>query len=210
MAIGAGVDSVSGLGISTPPGPVGVYALTVHGWMVGSGLVFVVMLGAGCSVGGQPSSGGESLSSAPPPSYVGQLGKPVQARATTGATADITLISVAWVSRCKGALPCVAVKLALVGTSRHSFQYNESYVSGCYATTPDPWARLENTDCPSADPMVNYEEINKLPPLRLGSVVMGQKADGYVAIPLGSRAKWYIKVNDPSGDEPEAAWVVDA
>ncbi|SKD35642.1 Uncharacterised protein [Mycobacteroides abscessus subsp. massiliense] len=134
----------------------------------------------------------------------------MHARATDGATADVTLNEVAWIPNCRGSLPCVSVKLTLAGSSSLPFKYNESFVVGCYATTAQPWVDADHKNCPGADPMINYASINRLPPLRLGSLVAGQVRSGYVAIPLGSRARWYIELNDPESASPEAAWVVEA
>lgn len=44
---------------------------------------------------------------------------------------------------------------------------------------------------------VNYTAINKLPPLRLGSVSAGQTAHRFVAIGLGGAGDWFIEVTDP-------------
>ena len=45
--------------------------------------------------------------------------------------------------------------------------------------------------------MVDYQKINKMPPLRTGSVTTGQTAHGFIGYDLQSEGDLYIEFNDP-------------
>jgi hypothetical protein len=91
------------------------------------------------------------------------------------------------------------MELTFVRTSPTPFKYNESYVTAAYSSGPfNRWGGSTG---------VNYTSINKLPPLRLGSVSAGQTAHGFVAIDLGGAGDWYIEVDDPDNfGDVEAGW----
>lgn len=139
----------------------------------------------------------------PPPPYVGRVGVPVHAKASNGATADITLNSASWVG--SGAL----VELTMRGTSPQPFKYYDEYVTAGYGGGPQPWTHPDDSNRWGANPAFNYSAINKLPPLGTGSVSSGQTAHGFVAISMGSRTDWYIEVADPDDvGNTEAGWLV--
>jgi hypothetical protein len=156
---------------------------------------------SGCATGGSVASPDTQT----PSPFVDQVGVPVHAKASNGATADITLNSVSWLpDTCNGGggaerNSCALLELTFAGTSPTPFKYNESFVTAAYSSGPR-WGGSTG---------VNYTAINKLPPLRLGAVNAGQTAHGFVAIGLGDAGDWYIEVTDPDDvSDIEAAWKV--
>jgi hypothetical protein len=81
------------------------------------------------------------------------------------------------------------------------FKYHESFVTASVG----PGGSVVG-----GGPDIDYTAIHKLPSLRLGSVVAGQTAHGFVAIPIGGPPDhWYIEVTDPDNvGDTEAAWQV--
>jgi hypothetical protein len=143
---------------------------------------------------------------------VGQKGVPVHAKASNGATADVTFDGASWVpDNCVGARPCAVVELTIIGTSVQPFKFDESYVTGNYGGGPQPWTHPNESGRIGGDPIVDYVAINKLPLLRLGSVTKGQTKHGFVGIPLGSKTDCYIELADPDDvSNVEAGWLADA
>ena len=160
--------------------------------------IAVAVVGISSVVGCASNSPAQPTTTEPPPRYVGQVDMPVHAKASNGATADITLNGVSWIpERCAGALPCAVVELTFKGTSAQPFMYYEPYVTAGYGHGPQPWSHPNDSNRVGGDPMVNYAAINKLPPLRMGSV----------GIPLGGKATWYVEVADPDNvTNIEAGW----
>lgn len=111
---------------------------------------------------------------------------------------------------CVGGRPCGAVELTIVGTSSLPFRFDEAYVIGGYGGGPSPWAHPEDANTFGGSPQVNYVHIGKVPPLRSGEVNAGRAVHGFVGLPFGSKATWYVTVDDP-GDPAhvEAGWKVD-
>jgi hypothetical protein len=157
---------------------------------------------SGCAPGGSLASPDATQTTSP---FVDQVGVPVHAKASNGATADITLNSVSWLAgTCHGGggterNSCAVLELTFAGTSPTPFKYNESFVPAAYSSGPR-WGGSTG---------VNYTAINKVPPLRLGAANAGQTAHGFVAIGLGGAGDWYIEVTDPDNvGDIEAAWKV--
>jgi hypothetical protein len=142
----------------------------------------LVIASSGCAAGGSVASPDTTQTTSP---FVDQVGVPVHANANNGATADITLNSVSWLpDTCNGGggaerNSCAVLELTFAGTSPTPFKYNESFVTAAYSSGPfNRWGGSTG---------VNYTAINKLPPLRLGSVSAGQTAHGFV--PSASAAR---------------------
>lgn len=169
--------------------------------------IVLVVVSSGCSV----DDSSAAPTTEPPPPYVGQMGVPVHARATDGATADITLNSLTWIpSNCAGSWACIVVELTFAGTSSKPFKYHESYVIGGFVPSGStPWADFRRGRYWGGDPMVNYTAIHKLPPLGIGAVTGGQIAHGFVGISLNGKEDSYIvEVNDPDDvGDIEAGWL---
>jgi hypothetical protein len=150
----------------------------------------------------------------PPPFPIGQIGVPVHAKAASGATADITLNSAAWFpSGCSGGWECNVIELTITGTSATPFKYEDIYVVWSY----EPFTQPNNNNWLGADYHVDYTKINKLPPLRTGSVTNGQTAHGFIGYGCNMcEGDLYIKMIDPDTENPygqpfevtEAGWKI--
>lgn len=170
-------------------------------------------LGAGCSSDDTVSA---PTTTEPPPAYVGQVGAPVHARATNGATADITLNSLSWVpAPCAGGWGCAVAELTIMNTSALPFKYTEDYVTSSYGGGSQPWTQPEDSTSVGVggSPQVNYVEINKVPPLRRGAVDPRRTVHGFVGFALDGGSNLdrgtalFIKVSDPdSVENTEAGW----
>jgi hypothetical protein len=160
---------------------------------------------------------------APPPFPIGQVGVPVHARAASGATADVTLNSAAWFPQgCAGGWECNVIELTITGTSPTPFKYSETYVVSGYGGGDQPFTQPDDNHWLGGDYKVDYQKINKMPPLRTGSVTTGQTAHGFIGYGCnecrrsGERGL-YIKMIDPDTENPtspgpfavvEAGWEV--
>lgn len=140
----------------------------------------------------------------PDPPYVGRIGVPVHAHASNGATADITLNAVAWLEhRCPGGNgterdSCGVLDLTFTNTSAQPFKYDDTAITGSYGGGTAPWTHPDDELIMGASPLINYNAINKLPPLRSGEVPPGQTVHGFVGIGFGGGGDWYIKVEEPA------------
>jgi hypothetical protein len=148
-----------------------------------------------------------------PPSYVGQVALPVHARATSGATADITLNGATWVpAPCAGGWGCAALEVTITNTSALPFKYSEDGVSASFGGGPQPWTHPEDSNLIGASTDVNYIAINKMPPLRRGAVPPGQSVHGFVGLGFGGGSDMrgtdlFVTMTDPDGGV-DAGWQV--
>jgi hypothetical protein len=141
-----------------------------------------------------------------PPFPVGQIGKPVQAKSANGATADITLDSASWFpAGCAGGWSCNVVELTITGTSPKPFAYNDIDIVAGYGGGDQPFTHPNDDHWLGADFNVDYTKINKLPPLRRGSVTAGQTAHGFIGYGLQSQGDVYVKFIDPDTETPNSS-----
>ncbi len=143
------------------------------------------------------------------PFPTGKSGTSIHVTEYSTATADVTLNNATWVSSgCSGGGGCNVVELTIVGKSDAPFSYSETYVTA--ASTP--WRQDPYRDIQGGSSLVDYQTINKTPPLRSGSVTNGQTAHGFIA--YGGDVKQgdvYIEFNDPNAPAaptPLAGWKV--
>jgi hypothetical protein len=135
---------------------------------------------SGCATGGSLASPDTSQRTTP---FVDEVGVPVHAKASRGATRDITLDSVIRLAgTCHGGGgferdSCAVLELTFVGTWATPFKYDERFVTAAYSAD----ARSNSW---GGSMFIDYTAINKLPPLRHRSVSAGQTAHGFVGIPL--------------------------
>jgi hypothetical protein len=143
------------------------------------------------------------------PFPTGKSGTSIHVTEYSTATADVTLNNATWVSSgCSGGGGCNVVELTIVGKSDTPFSYSETYLTA--ASTP--WKQDPYRDIQGGSSLVDYQAINKTPPLRSGSVTNGQTAHGFIA--YGGDVKQgdvYIEFNDPNAPAaptPLAGWKV--
>jgi len=125
------------------------------------------------------------------------------------ATADVTVNNANWISSgCSGGGGCNVIEVTIVGKSDASFAYSQTYI----AAASTPWRQDPYRDIQGGSSTVDYQAINKTPPLRSGTVSNGQTAHGYIAydsnVPQGDV---YIEFNDPNAPAaptPLAGWKV--
>jgi hypothetical protein len=142
------------------------------------------------------------------PFPTGKSGTSIHVTEYSTATADVTLNNATWVSSgCSGGGGCNVVELTIVGKSDTPFSYSATYLTA--ASTP--WRQDPYRDIQGGSSLVDYQAINKTPPLRSGSVTNGQTAHGFIA--YGGDVKQgdvYIEFNDPNAPAPTplAGWKV--
>jgi hypothetical protein len=95
---------------------------------------------------------------------------------------------------CAGGFACNVVALTITGTSSTPFNYDETYVTAWYGGTDQPWTHPNQTERLGASSAVNYQRINKLPPLRTGSVASGQTTHGFAGFDLQGQGDLYVEV----------------
>jgi hypothetical protein len=141
------------------------------------------------------------------PFPTGKAGTTIHVTEYSGATADVTLNNANWVSSgCSGGGGCNVVELTVVGKSDAPFSYGESYVTAASS----PWRQDPYRDIQSGSSTVDYQAINKLPPLHSGTVTNGQTAHGFIG--YGANVKQgdiYIEFSDPNAPAaptPLAGW----
>jgi hypothetical protein len=160
---------------------------------------------AACSA---PPHGAADPTAQQPPFPIGQMGSPVHVKESSGATADVTLNSATWFpAGCAGGWECNVIELTITGTSATPFKYEDIYVVWSY----EPFTQPNNNNWLGADYHVDYTKINKLPPLRTGSVTNGQTAHGFIGYGCNMcRGDLYVKFADPDqgGTTDEAGWKV--
>lgn len=154
-----------------------------------------------------------------PPFPIGRVGSPVHVKASSGATADVTLNSAAWFpAGCAGGWECNVIELTITGTSAAPFKYQDIYVVSGYGGGDQPFTHPTDDHWLGADYHVDYTKINKMPPLRTGSVTNGQSAHGFIGYGCNlCDRNLYIKMIDPDTKHPlspgpfevvEAGWKV--
>jgi len=143
------------------------------------------------------------------PFPTGKSGTSIHVTEYSTATADVTLNNATWISSgCSGGGGCNVIELTIVGKSDTPFSYSEKYLTA--ASTP--WKQDPYRDIQGGSSLVDYQAINKTPPLRSGSVTNGQTAHGFIA--YGGDVKQgdvYIEFNDPNAPAaptPLAGWKV--
>jgi hypothetical protein len=172
---------------------------------LGTQVALLAVAAVGCATGGSSAAPPTTES---PPSWVVQTDVPAHAKASNGATADITFNGISWLLDSCG---CAVVELTITGTSAQPFKYNDSFVTVGFGDGQQPWTHPEDAHRWGANPAANYTKINKLPPLRIGSVTAGQTAHGFAAFSVGSRHDLYVRVDDPDDvSDHEAGWQAPA
>lgn len=173
--------------------------------------VFVVIAACSCPAGSaDPTS--ES-----PPFPVGQMGVPVHARSAGGATADITVNSATWLppgcdTHFANPTPgsaCNVVELTITATSHRFFQFGQRYIFAGYGGGNQPWTHSDDAPQPSTL-AVDFQRLDKMPPLQTGGLHDGQTAHGFVGFAMPTAGDLYITINDPEQSAPytEAGWIV--
>ena len=143
------------------------------------------------------------------PFPTGKAGSSIHVTEYSTATADVTLNSATWVSSgCYGGGGCNVIELTVAGKSTAPFSYSQTSVTAASS----PWRQDPNRDIQGGSSMVDYQKINKVPPLRSGSVTNGQTAHGYIAYDdTISQGDVYIEFGDPAAPAaptPLAGWKV--
>lgn len=144
------------------------------------------------------------------PFPVGKAGTTIHVTEYSAATADVTLNNVSWVSSggTGSGGGCNVIELTIVGKSDTPFSYGEAYVTAASS----PWRQDPYRDVERGSLTVDYQKINKTPPLRSGSVTNGQTAHGYIAYDgTVNQGDIYIEFNDPNAPAaptPLAGWKV--
>lgn len=139
------------------------------------------------------------------------MGAPVHARAADGATADITVNSATWLPpgcATHFAVPtpgaaCNVVEMTITGTSHMFFQFDNRYMFAGYGGGSQPWTHPDDAPRP-ATLAVDYQRLNKMPPLQQGGVHDGQTAHGFVGFVMPTGGDLYITINDPTQAAPYA------
>ena len=125
------------------------------------------------------------------------------------ATADVTVNNANWISSgCSAGGGCNVIELTIVGKSDTQFSYSERSITAASS----PWRQDPYRDIQGGSSTVDYQKINKTPPLRSGAVTNGQTAHGYIAYDSTvKQGDFYIEFNDPNAPAaptPLAGWKV--
>ncbi|BBZ49095.1 hypothetical protein H7H82_15090 [Mycobacterium heidelbergense] len=168
--------------------------------MSASMVALAAMVGAGSSPAPRVAADPQ-----PTPFPVGQLGTLMHAKAAGGATADVTLNSAAWFPPgCAGGWSCNLIELTITGTSAMPFKYDEIYVVAGYGGGEQPFTHPNVDHWLGGSYHIDYRAINKMPPLRTGSVTNGQSAHGFIGYGLQDEGDLYVKMIDPDTENPYA------
>ena len=143
------------------------------------------------------------------PFPTGKSGTTIHVTEYSSATADVTLNNANWISSgCSGGGGCNVIELTIVGKSDTPFSYSETYVTA--ASTP--WKQDPYRDIQGGSSSIDYQAINKMPPLRSGTVTNGQTAHGYIGYDGNvKQGDLYIEFSDPkavAAPTPLAGWKV--
>jgi hypothetical protein len=179
--------------------------------VIGAAAVAVAIAASSCPTGSaDPTS--ES-----PPFPIGQMGVPLNVRAADGATADITVNSATWLGpgcTTHFAAPtpgsaCSVVEMTVTGTSERFFQVNYRNMFAGYGGGGQPWTHPDDAPQP-ATLAVDFERLQKMPPLEMGGLHQGQTAHGFVGFAMPTAGDLYLTINDPEQPGPytEAGWIV--
>lgn len=156
---------------------------------------------------GAPHAAADPTPQAPFPT--GKSGTTIHVTEYSGATADVTLNNANWISSgCSLGAGCNVIEITIVGKSDASFAYSErSLTAASSAWRQDPYRDTEG-----GSSSVDYQQINKVPPLRSGTVTNGQTAHGFIAYDSSvKQGDVYIEFNDPNAPAaptPLAGWKV--
>lgn len=144
------------------------------------------------------------------PFPTGKSGTTIHVTEYSTATADVTLNNANWVSSgCTvGGGGCNVIEFTIVGKSDAPFAYSETYLTAASS----PWRQDPNRDTEGGSSMVDYQKINKMPPLRSGAVTNGQTAHGFIGYAGDvKQGDVYIEFSDPNAPAaptPLAGWKV--
>jgi hypothetical protein len=142
------------------------------------------------------------------PFPTGKSGTSIHVTEYNSATADVTLNNVNWISNCTGNGGCNVIELTIVGKSDTAFSYSQTSITAASS----PWRQDPYRDIQGGSSNVDYQTINKYPPLRSGTVTNGQTAHGYIAYDSNvGQGDVYIEFNDPNAPAaptPLAGWKV--
>ncbi|UMB69117.1 hypothetical protein [Mycobacterium paraterrae] len=158
-----------------------------------------------------------SADSESPPFPTTQGGVPLHARSAPGATADITVNSATRLppgcashfANPAGDPGCTVVELTITGTSEYFFQFNYANMFAGYGGGNQPWTHPD--DAPQAATLsVDFQRLDKMPPLQSGGVHDGQTAHGFVGFVIPAGSDLYMTINDPESRTPytEAGFIV--
>jgi hypothetical protein len=141
------------------------------------------------------------------PFPTGKAGTSIHVTEYSTATADITLNNATWVSSgCSSGGGCNVIELTIVGKSDAPFTYSQTYITAASS----PWRQDPNRDVQGGSSVVDYQQINKAPPLRSGTVTNGQTAHGFIAYDgTVKQGDVYIEFSDPNAPAaptPLAGW----
>lgn len=144
-----------------------------------------------------------------PPFPSGKSGTTIHVTEYSGATADVTLNNATWISSgCAIGGGCNVIELTIIGKSDTPFAYSERSLTAASSV----WRQDPYRDTAGGSSSVDYQQINKVPPLRSGTVTNGQSAHGFVAYDASvKQGDVYIEFNDPSSPAaptPLAGWKV--
>jgi hypothetical protein len=142
------------------------------------------------------------------PFPAGKSGTSIHVTEYSGATADVTLNNANWISSgCSAGGGCNVIELTIVGKSDTPFSYSDTYITA--ASTQ--WKQDPYRETQGGSAAVDYQAINKTPPLRSGVVSNGQTAHGYIAYDNVKQGDVYIEFNDPkatAAPTPLAGWKI--
>ncbi|SPM41961.1 hypothetical protein HMPREF0591_2264 [Mycobacterium numidiamassiliense] len=142
------------------------------------------------------------------PFPTGKSGTSIHVTEYSSATADVTLNNANWVSGCSGSGGCNVIELTIVGKSDAPFSYSQTSITAASS----PWRQDPYRDIQGGSSTVDYQTINKTPPLRSGTVTNGQTAHGFIGYDANvGQGDVYIEFNDPNAPAaptPLAGWKV--
>ncbi|BBY25691.1 hypothetical protein MSTO_58960 [Mycobacterium stomatepiae] len=143
------------------------------------------------------------------PFPTGKSGGTIHVTEYSTATADVTLNNANWVSSgCYGGGGCNVIEITIVGKSDAPFTYSQTSITA--AATP--WRQDPYRDIQGGSSTIDYQAINKTPPLRSGTVANGQTVHGFIAYDSTvKQGDIYIEFNDPNAPAaptPLAGWKV--
>jgi hypothetical protein len=144
------------------------------------------------------------------PFPTGKSGTSIHVTEYSTATADVTVNNANWISSgcSNGGGGCNVIEMTIVGKSDTAFSYSERSITAASS----PWRQDPYRDVQGGSSMVDYQKINKTPPLHSGAVTNGQTAHGYIAYDSTvSQGDIYIEFNDPNAPAaptPLAGWKV--
>ena len=144
------------------------------------------------------------------PFPTGKSGSTIHVTEYSTATADVTLNNANWISSgcTSGGGGCNVIELTIVGRSDTPFTYSVTSVTAASS----PWRQDPYRDIQGGSSMVDYQKLNKTPPLRSGSVINGQTAHGFIGYDGNvKQGDVYIEFSDPNAPAaptPLAGWKV--